>query len=63
MSGADARKDLLGLFSDLRVADVRDGMDGSLMHGFGAMAGAIRPLFRTRAAGIARKRRNMSKYP
>ncbi|MBN2551508.1 MAG: RraA family protein [Spirochaetales bacterium] len=48
------RKDLLKAYEDLRVADVRDGMDTMLHHGSGSMNPAIRPLFRTRAFGIAR---------
>jgi 4-hydroxy-4-methyl-2-oxoglutarate aldolase len=45
---------LLELFGDLRVADVRDGMDWCSMHGFGSMDPGIRPLFRVRSVGIAR---------
>jgi regulator of RNase E activity RraA len=45
---------LLDLYKELRVADVRDGMDWSSMHHFGSMSTDIRPLFRTRAFGIAR---------
>jgi 4-hydroxy-4-methyl-2-oxoglutarate aldolase len=48
------RKELLKAYEDLRVADVRDGMDTMLHHGCGSMSPAIRPLFRTRAFGIAR---------
>ena len=53
----DERQELLDLFSDLRVADVRDGMDWNLMHGVGSMIPEIRPLYRTRAIGIARTAR------
>jgi regulator of RNase E activity RraA len=49
-----ARLELLELYSDVRVADVRDGMDTMLMHGSGSMSPEIRPLWRTRACGIAR---------
>ncbi len=45
---------LLALFNDLRVADVRDGMDTLMRHRTGSMTPAIRPLWRTRACGIAR---------
>ena len=48
------RKELLKAYEDLRVADVRDGMDTMLHHSSGSMNPAIRPLFRTRAFGIAR---------
>ena len=48
---------LLDLYSDLRVADVRDGMDWNMMHHYGSMSAEIRPLWRTRAVGIARTAR------
>src|SRR5512135_2822906 len=48
---------LLELFSDLRVADVRDGMDWNLLHARGSMSPEVRPLWRTRAVGIARTAR------
>jgi len=48
------REDLLSLFAELRVADVRDGMDWLMMHHYGSMSPDIRPLWRTRASGIAR---------
>jgi regulator of RNase E activity RraA len=51
------RRQLLELYSDLRVADVRDGMDWLAMHGRGSMWPGIRPLWRTRAVGIARTAR------
>ncbi len=50
----DQRLELLNLFKDLRVADVRDGMDWNMMHHYGSMSPDIRPLFRTRAVGIAK---------
>ncbi len=53
----DERQTLLDLFKDLRVADVRDGMDWNLLHNAGSMTPDIRPLFRTRAFGIARTAR------
>ncbi len=53
----DERKELLNLFHDLRVADVRDGMDWNLMHSIGSMIPEIKPLYRTRAYGIARTAR------
>lgn len=48
------RIQLLNLFGNLRVADVRDGMDTLLLHHVGSMSPDIRPLFRTRICGIAR---------
>ena len=48
------RTELLEMFSPLRVADVRDGMDWNMLHHQGSMNPEIRPLFRTRAYGIAR---------
>jgi 4-hydroxy-4-methyl-2-oxoglutarate aldolase len=51
---ADDRDDLLALYRDLRVADVRDGLDTVMHHHTGSMSPAIRPLWRTRACGIAR---------
>jgi 4-hydroxy-4-methyl-2-oxoglutarate aldolase len=36
---------------------VRDGMDWLMMHHYGSMSSDIRPLFRTRACGIARTAR------
>lgn len=50
----DERQELLELYAGLRVADVRDGMDWMMMHHYGSMTPDIRPLFRTRAYGIAR---------
>jgi 4-hydroxy-4-methyl-2-oxoglutarate aldolase len=44
----------LDAFRDLRVADVRDGMDSLLLHNYGSMDPNIRPIFRTRAFGIAK---------
>jgi regulator of RNase E activity RraA len=51
------RQELLDLFKDLRVADVRDGMDWMMLHSIGSMSPDIRPLYRTRAVGIARTAR------
>lgn len=53
----DERRELLELYAGLRVADVRDGMDWMMMHHYGSMSPDIRPLFRTRAYGIARTAR------
>ena len=58
MALSDAeRNELLELFSDLRVADVRDGMDWMMQHHQGSMVPSIRPLWRTRAVGIAKTAR------
>jgi 4-hydroxy-4-methyl-2-oxoglutarate aldolase len=51
------RQQLLALYKDLRVADVRDGMDWLMLHTQGSMSVDIRPLWRTRAVGIARTAR------
>jgi 4-hydroxy-4-methyl-2-oxoglutarate aldolase len=48
------RAEILALYDDLRLADVRDGMDTMLLHYIGSMDPGIRPLHRTRAVGIAR---------
>jgi 4-hydroxy-4-methyl-2-oxoglutarate aldolase len=47
------REQLLELYKDLRVADVRDGMDWNMMHHYGSMTPNVRPLWRTHAVGIA----------
>jgi len=53
----EERRELLELYKDLRVADVRDGMDWNMMHHYGSMSYDIRPLWRTRTCGIARTAR------
>ena len=57
-SDAEKRKEenkaLLELFKNLRVADVRDGMDWIGYHNYGSIDPEVRPLFRTKAVGIAR---------
>ena len=50
----DENKKLLAVYGELRVADVRDGLDWIGYHNFGSVDHHIRPLFRTRAVGIAR---------
>jgi regulator of RNase E activity RraA len=50
----EENQELLELFKHLRVADVRDGMDWNMLHHVGSMWPSVRPLFRTRAVGIAR---------
>lgn len=51
------REEILRMYSDLRVADVRDGMDWNMLHSYGSMCTSIRPLWRTRAVGFARTAR------
>lgn len=46
-------RQLLELYRDFRVADVRDGMDWMGYHHYGSLDAAIRPLYRTSAVGIA----------
>jgi len=53
----DENKTLLEIYKDFRVADVRDGMDWIGYHNFGSISPDVRPLFRTRAVGIARTAR------
>ena len=50
---SEEREELLALYRDLRVADVRDGMDTLMLHHVGSMYPGIRPLWRTHAYGIA----------
>lgn len=50
-------RELLELFKLLRVADVRDGMDWMGYHHYGTVDKDIRPLFRTKAVGIAKTAR------
>ena len=50
----EENKTLLELYKDFRVADVRDGMDWIGYQNFGTLDHTIRPLFRTKAVGIAR---------
>ncbi len=51
---SEERQELLDLYKDLRVADVRDGMDWMMRHHQGSMPPSIRPIFRTHAVGIAK---------
>ncbi len=57
MISGNERKELLDLFRHVRVADARDGLDSVMLHFTGSMAREIRPLWRTRAYGIARTAR------
>ena len=53
----EENRKLLELYEPLRVADVRDGMDWMGYHHYGTLDRDIRPLWRTRACGIARTAR------
>lgn len=53
ISAAENEK-LLKLYEGLRLCDVRDGLDCLGYHHVGSMNPSLRPLFRTRAYGIAR---------
>lgn len=48
------RDELLALFADSRVADVRDCMDWNMLHYQSSMAVDIHPLFRIRESGLTR---------
>ena len=50
-------KVLLEMFDQLRVADVRDGLDWIGYFGFGSLDVSVRPLWQTTAVGIARTAR------
>ncbi|MBU9711184.1 RraA family protein [Evansella tamaricis] len=52
-----SRQELLELYDDLRVTDVRDGLDWVGLHGYGTVHHEIKPLFRTKVVGIARTAR------
>ncbi|ADU29605.1 FldZ protein [Evansella cellulosilytica DSM 2522] len=52
-----SREELLELYDDLRVTDVRDGLDWVGLHGYGTVDHSIQPLFRTKVVGIARTAR------
>jgi hypothetical protein len=58
MSFTDAENaTLLRHFEELRVADVRDGLDAAGYHHVGSVDPSLRPLFRTTAFGVARTAR------
>jgi 4-hydroxy-4-methyl-2-oxoglutarate aldolase len=56
------RENLLALYNGLRVCDVRDGMDAMGYFHYGSLDAQIRPLWRSRAYGIARTVRYLP-YP
>lgn len=47
-------EELLKIYAPLRVADVRDGMDWMGYHHYGSLDPKIRPMYRTKAVGIAK---------
>ncbi|MBN1313018.1 MAG: RraA family protein [Anaerolineae bacterium] len=51
------REELLAAYADLRVCDVRDAMDALGYFHYGSLDARIRPLWRTRAYGLARTAR------
>jgi hypothetical protein len=51
------RKEILEMYKDFRVTDVRDGMDWCGYHHYGTVHHSIRPLWRTKAIGFARTAR------
>ena len=51
------RKEILDLYKNLRVTDVRDGMDWCGYHHYGTVHHSIKPLWRTHAIGFARTAR------
>ena len=57
MSAEQERQEVLDAFANLRVTDVRDGMDTVGLFHTGSMSTEIRPLWRTRACGIAKTAR------
>ncbi|ADL41548.1 Dimethylmenaquinone methyltransferase [Caldicellulosiruptor obsidiansis OB47] len=54
MFSQSENQELIEMFSQLRVADVRDGLDAILLHHYCSLPSTIRPLFRTKAVGIAK---------
>lgn len=48
------RNELLTVYADLRVCDVRDGMDAMGYFHYGSVDPTFRPLWRTRAFGLAK---------
>ena len=49
--------EILEMFKDFRVTDVRDGMDWCGYHHYGTVHHSIKPLWRTKAIGFARTAR------
>jgi len=53
------RKEILETVKNLRVTDIRDGMDWVGLHHVGTVDPEIRPLWRTKAAGFAQTYRHI----
>lgn len=53
------RKEILDTVKNLRVTDIRDGMDWVGLHHVGTVDPEIRPLWRTKAAGFAQTYRHI----
>jgi regulator of RNase E activity RraA len=51
------RQEILEMYKDFRVTDVRDGMDWCGYHHYGTVDHSIKPLWRTHAIGFARTAR------
>jgi len=51
------KEEIMNIYRDMRVTDVRDGMDWVGYHHYGSMTSDIRPLWRTRAMGFAKTAR------
>lgn len=51
------KKDLIKVYNQLRVSDVRDGMDWVGLHPTGTVSSDIRPVWRTKMVGFARTAR------
>ena len=51
------RQEILNMYKDFRVTDVRDGMDWCGYHHYGTVHYDIKPLWRARAIGFARTAR------
>ncbi|MCL2572639.1 MAG: RraA family protein [Defluviitaleaceae bacterium] len=51
------RQEILEMYKDFRVTDVRDGLDWCGYHHYGTVHHSIKPLWRTRAIGFARTAR------
>ena len=51
------KEEILNLAKDMRVTDIRDGMDWMGYHHYGSMSTSMRPLWRTKAMGFAKTSR------
>jgi 4-hydroxy-4-methyl-2-oxoglutarate aldolase len=55
----ERKKEILETVSNLRVTDIRDGLDWMGYHHFGTVSPDIRPLWRTKRAGFAHTMRHI----